>query len=100
MALDACAGKIYWLNESSGSFERANLNGSSQQTLMTFPGTVSNLCGTSGKFPEGFALDLAGGKVLAGINNFFRKGQISSIQQADLDGLNLETLLPFPTLEF
>ena len=79
IALDVAGGHIYWTNSSVGSIERANLNGADMQTLVT---------GLSG--PQGVALDVARGKM------YWTDWDATTdrIQRANLDGTNIETLIP------
>ena len=84
--------KMYWVdagraNVDNGKIQRANLDGSSPEALVT-SGLVN---------PQGIALDVAGGKMYwtdsgtGGPNAL----QDDKIQRANLDGSNVETLLTF-----
>jgi len=68
-------GHIYWTT-AAGSIQRANVDGSGVQTLVT------RLIG-----PEGLVLDVAGGHI-------YWTTAAGSIQRANLDGTNIETLIP------
>ena len=67
--------KIYWTT--AGKIQRANLDGSNIETLLT----------TGLEYPEGIALDVAGDKM------YWTDSGTRSIQRANLDGSNIETLL-------
>ena len=84
--------KMYWVdagraNVDNGKIQRANLDGSSPEALVT-SGLVN---------PQGIALDVAGGNIYwtdsgtGGPNPL----QEDKIQRANLDGSNVETLLTF-----
>ena len=86
LALDVAAGKLYWTArgeryiqlrlEAYGLIQRANLDGSHIETL------VSGLQDV----PREIALDVAGGKM------YWLSG--GNIEQANLDGTNVESTLP------
>ncbi len=77
MALDLGAGKIYWTEKSSNKICRANLNGSSVETLVQ----------TDLLEPQGLRLDSIAGKMF-----WANKGK-HQIQRANLDGTQIETLV-------
>ena len=81
--LDVSGGKIYWTaNDFTNSIQRADLNGSNQETLLPSFGLAL-----------GFDLDLSGGKMYwANGENSNPAGQ-GSIQRSDLDGSNVETII-------
>ena len=68
--------KIYWTAASQGKIQRANLDGSSVEDLVTGLST-----------PLDLALDLTGGKM------YWTDGQQGKIQRASLNGTNVETLV-------
>ena len=79
IALDVAGGHIYWTNLLAGSIYRANLNGANVQILVT---------GLAG--PSSIALDIANRKMYwTDWDNFTDR-----IQRANLDGSNIETLIP------
>ncbi|MDE0684777.1 MAG: hypothetical protein OXI63_17805, partial [Candidatus Poribacteria bacterium] len=72
--LDMAGGKMYWTDSGTEKIQRANLDGSNIEDIVT-----------GVKDPNGIALDVAGGKMYwAGWDN---------IQRADLDGQNIEDLV-------
>ena len=79
IALDVEGGHIYWTNRGTGNIQRADFNGFNVQTIVT---------GLSG--PTGIALDTAGGKM------YWTDWDDTTdrIQRANLDGSNVETLIP------
>lgn len=77
IALDVAAGNMYWTNRSFRTIERANLDGSGSQTLVT-----------TGIFdPRGIALDLSAGKM------YWTDVGFHSIQRANTDGSAAETIV-------
>ena len=74
--LESATQKIYWTTATSGKVQRANLDGSNVEDLVT--GLTS---------PRGIALDIAGGKMYWSSSN----GQ--KIQRADLDGTAAEDIV-------
>ena len=85
IALDLGRGKIYWTDQSWNLFtgavtaskiQRANLNGSNVQDIVTGLGTV-----------EGIALNTATGKV------YWTDSEVGTIQRANLNGSNVEDLV-------
>ena len=85
IALDTIRGKIYWTDQRWDSsigtvlgskIQRANLNGSNVQDIVTGLGTV-----------EGIALDTAMGKV------YWTDAEVGTIQRANLNGSNIEDLV-------
>lgn len=85
LALDLVRGKIYWTDQNWNPFtgaiteskiQRANLNGSNVQDIVTGLGTV-----------EGIALDTSRGKV------YWTDAEVGTIQRANLNGSNVEDLV-------
>ena len=85
LALDLVRGKIYWTDQNWNPFtgtiteskiQRANLNGSNVQDIVTGLGTV-----------EGIALDTSMGKV------YWTDAEVGTIQRANLNGSNVEDLV-------
>ena len=68
---------IFWTDEDSGKIQRANLDGSNVQDLIT--GSLSS--------PQQIALDVAGGKM------YWVDEDTSKVQRANLDGTNVEDLV-------
>ena len=71
-------GKIYWLDNGTDKIQRANLNGSSVEDLVTSPDVRS---------PNDIALDLSGSKM------YWADGDEGKIRRADLDGNNIEDII-------
>ena len=69
--------KMYWTDVGTHKIQRANLDGSDVEDLIT----------TELIYPEGFALDIAGGKM------YWADGGTDKIQRANLDGSNVEDLI-------
>ena len=94
IVLDVAAGKMYWSvydadNDGSGRIQRANLDGSQMENLITgSPGS---------RRPSGLALDVGAGKMYWG-NTFRGDEGTSSIQRADLDGSQIEDLIHIGTI--
>ena len=85
IALDLVRGKIYWANQNwdlftgavtASKIQRANLNGSNVQDVLTRLGTV-----------EDIALDVSMGKV------YWTDSEAGTIQRANLNGSGIETLV-------
>ena len=72
------AGAIYWTDWDTNKIQRANLNGSNVQDLVT----------TGLGSPYGIALDVAGGKM------YWADAGTAKIQRANLDGSNIQNLIP------
>ena len=70
-------GKVYWTDIGTHKIQRANLDGSGVEDLVT--SGITN--------PHGIALDPAGGKM------YWADGQDRRIQRANLDGSNVQTLV-------
>ena len=71
--------RMYWTDREAGTIQRANLNGTNIETLVTGTGVFPS--------PFGIALDVAGGKM-------YWTDQIQDdIRRANLDGTNIETLV-------
>ena len=82
IALDLQAGKVYWTEYGNGNTDfvrRANLDGSSLQTLLTE--------GNGLQTPQGIVVDSAGGKF------YFADLHAAAIKRANLDGSGLETII-------
>ena len=67
---------MYWTDARTGKVQRANLDGSNVEDLVTRLGE-----------PRGMALDLAGGRM------YWTDNGTDRIQSADLDGSNIRTLV-------
>ena len=108
IALDVDGGRIYWTDAGgvgaltgdkilgTGAVQRANLDGSNIETLVTelkAPNTLTRIV-LSGRVvaPFGIALDMDGGKIYW-MNEFRGILPRAKIQRADLDGSNIETLI-------
>ncbi len=76
MALDVAGGKMYWTDSAISKVQRANLDGSAAEDLVTELGS-----------PEGMALDVAGGKM------YWVDSGTDKIQWANLDGSAVEDLV-------
>ena len=76
LPLNATAQKMYWLDEESDKIQRASVDGSNIEDLVTGLGT-----------PEAIALDVAGGKM------YWTDKGTDKIQRANLDGSNVEDLI-------
>ena len=117
IALDADGDKIYWADPVRDKIQRANLDGSNVETLVTrlepdgivldvdrgkiywvdrSPGTIqrANLDGSNVETlvtgltkPRGIALDVAGGQI------YWMDADTGSIYRANLDGSNIEILI-------
>ena len=77
---------MYWADFDTNKIQRANLDGTNVQDLV--PGFGR---------PVGIALDISGGKMYFTDRNapdLRTPGAINSIHRANLDGTNLETILP------
>ena len=77
IALDVAGGKMYWTDRGTDKIQRANLNGSNVEDLLT-----SGL-----DRPTGLALDMSGGKM------YWADTGTDKIQRANLNGSNVEDLL-------
>lgn len=84
IALDPQGGKMYWETNDTGNrrIQRANLNGSSVQTLLT----QANIPGSNTFLPAAMALDLANKKLY--FNNSLFAGD--SLYSASFDGSGLK----------
>ena len=75
--LDTVSGKLYWTSFGNNWICRAEMDGSSQETLIS-----------GGNHPRGIAIDVVGGMM------YWTEGSGSPrIQRADLDGSNAEVLV-------
>ena len=95
IALDVGSGKVYWTNlgtynaniRTGEKIQRANLDGSNVETLVTTGAGVS----------QSIALDVGSGKMywtdLGTYNLSARRYEDGKIQRANLDGSNVETLI-------
>ncbi len=80
-------GKIYWTDSGTGNpnplqndkIQRANLDGSNVETLLTYENFL--------RLPMGITLDVAGGKM------YWTDATRDRIRRADLDGSNVEDIL-------
>ena len=87
IALDTTAGKMYWTDSGTGApnplendkIQRANLDGSNVETLLTFQNQL--------RVPRGIALDVAGGKM------YWTDIVRDRIRRANLDGTEAEDLV-------
>ena len=80
---DTAFSHIYWRNLGTGKIQRANLDGSNIEDLITIEGS-------SVYDSHGLALDMNRGKIYWTTNEFtFARGKI---QRANLDGSNIETI--------
>ena len=77
IALDVANGKMYWTNPGSDKVQRADLDGSNVEDLVS-SGLIS---------PTGLALDVSGGKM------YWTDRGTAKIQRAGLDGSNVEDLV-------
>ena len=76
LPLNATAQKMYWLDEESDKIQRASVDGSNIEDLVTGLGT-----------PEAIALDVSGGKM------YWTDKGTDKIRRANLDGSNVEDLI-------
>ncbi len=83
IALDATNGKIYWTQEDDGIF-RANLSDGANIEHLIKDDIEEFFAG------GGIALDVAAGKM------YWTNGKTNGIFRANLDGTNVETVLPLP----
>ena len=87
IALDTTAGKMYWTDSGTGApnplendkIQRANLDGSNVETLLTFQNQL--------RVPRGIALDVAGNKM------YWTDIVRDRIRRANLDGTEAEDLV-------
>ena len=87
IALDVAGGKMYWTDSGTGGqnalendkIQRANLDGSNVETLLTFQNQL--------RLPRGIALDVAGGKM------YWTDIVRDRIRRANLDGTEPEDIL-------
>ena len=77
LPLNTTAQKMYWLDEESNKIQRASLDGSNIEDLVT----------TELETPEAIALDVAGGKM------YWTDKGTTKLQRANLDGSNVEDLI-------
>ena len=77
LPLNTTAQKMYWTDEDTGKIQRANLDGSNIEDLVT----------TELETPEAIVLDVAGGKM------YWTDKGTTKIQRANLDGSNIEDLV-------
>ena len=80
IALDVAGGKMYWADKGTHKIQRANLDGTRVQDLLTKAQGIDN--------PNGIALDVASG-TMYWTESSEGKGKIKS---ANLDGSNVQTL--------
>ena len=79
LALDLDAGKMYWTDQTTAKIQRANLNGSGVEDLVTRSSGLGN--------PDGLALDVGAGKM------YWTDNATAKIQRANLDGSGVEDLV-------
>ena len=79
---DSAFSHIYWRDSGTGKIQRANLDGSNIEDLVTIEG--SSVYG-----PHGLALDVNRGKIYWTTNATYYRDKI---QRANLDGSNIETI--------
>ena len=84
MGQDATLSHIYWTDRNTHKIQRANLDGSNVETLVTLGEDV--FAG-----PYGLALDVDGGKIYWTDDK--RNSRIERIRRANLDGSNIETII-------
>ena len=72
------ASKLYWTDWGTDKIQRADLDGSNVEDLVSSAGLNG---------PDGLALDMAGGKM------YWTDAGTAKIQRADLDGSNVEDLI-------
>ncbi len=72
------ASKLYWTDWGTNKIQRANLDGSGVEDLVSGAGLDG---------PDGLALDMAGGKM------YWTDTGVNKIQRADLNGSNVEDLV-------
>ena len=77
IALDINGGKMYWTDVDTDKIQRANLDGSNVEDLVT----------TGLGNPDGIALDLSDGKM------YWTDWEANKIQRANLNGSNIEDLV-------
>ena len=77
IALDIAGGKIYWTDNGTDKIQRADLDGTNVEDLIT----------TGLGNPASIALDIAGGKI------YWTDAGTDKVQRADLDGTNVEDLV-------
>lgn len=81
ITLDTVNDKIYWADQGNNTIKRANLNGSSIETISFTPS------GEAPQTPQNIAIDLTNNKI------FWTEGGTSNkIKKADLNGNNATTL--------
>ena len=84
IALDVGRGKMYWTDASTAKIQRANLDGSNVEDLITTGWfTLKNRL----RAPVGIALDVERGKM------YWTYKDTKKIQRANLDGSNVEDLI-------
>ncbi len=92
IALDVTGGKMYWTDSGTGGqnaleddkIQRANLDGSNVETLLTFQNQL--------RVPRGIALDVAGGKM------YWTDINTDRIRRANLDGSGIELVINTRTI--
>ena len=77
LPLNTTAQKMYWTDEATGKIQRANIDGSNIEDLVT----------TGLEKPEAIALDVVGGKM------YWTDKGTDKIQRANIDGSNVEDLI-------
>ena len=92
IALDVAGDKMYWTDSGTGNpnplqddkIQRANLDGSNVETLLTFQNQL--------RVPRGIALDVAGGKM------YWTDITRDRIRRANLDGSGIEDIINTRTM--
>ena len=92
IALDTTGGKMYWTDSGTGGqnalqndkIQRANLDGSNVETLLTYQNQL--------RVPRGIALDVTAGKM------YWTDIFIDRIRRANLDGSNIELVINTRTI--
>ena len=75
IAIDSIAGKVYWVDHALNGIQRANLDGTGIENLVSAADTQS---------PALFALDVSAGKM------YWTGWTMNSVRRANLDGSNVE----------
>ena len=84
IAVDGAGGKVYWAQTFGDRILRANLDGTSPETLLEWPELDD---------PVSIALDTAGGKI------YWAQLLNDEVLRANLDGSNAQSLFAWPRLD-